>query len=215
MAARKKTTSSAKKTPAKAAAPRSTKKFLRNLTGYEVGIRLERQERPKKRHDLKPRGQRGDLVLLQKDDLSDPAVTENVALGVVEVITEAEARRVIEGQSTNQQQSVHPSLAIIKNELGEPITTVTLEADEADRGTVVANLEDGNLPSQGKGVDWARTKRGPGQAPGTPAGIAGADYAGASVPADTAEAADAAARQKSGDAHSLLPNVTVEPTKKG
>lgn len=214
MAAAKRS-ASARKSSAKKAAPRSTKKFLRNLTGTEVSLRLERQERPKKRHELKPRGQRGDLVLLQKEDLSDPIVTENVALGVVEVITEAEAKQVIEQQSVNIQARQHPALALIKNELGESIETVVLEPPEAERGTVVATLEEGNLPSEGKGVDWGRVKRGPGEAPGTPQGIPGADYRGAAVPADEAEAADARARSKSTQsAADLGLTVTVNPTQK-
>jgi hypothetical protein len=224
MAARKKTTSSAKPA-AKKAAPRSTKKYLRNLTGYEVGIRLERQEKGQKRFDLKPRGQRGDLVPLQKDDTSDPAVTENEALGVVEIITEAEATKIIQGQSTNQQAPVHPAQALLRNELGEPIESVVLEPPEADRGTVVARLDDGQLASDGPGINWERSRRDPGiedasannQSEPRRTSINPAEVRADGVVGDKAsaeEAADAAARRSDATAHDLL-KVTVAPTQKG
>lgn len=221
MAAAKKSTTRAKKPAAtKSAAPRaSTKKFLRNLTGYEVGIRLERQERPKKRHDIKPRGQRGDLVLLQKDDLSDPAVTENVALGVVEVITEAEARKVIEQQNTNRQARIHPALGLLTNELGEKIDTVVVEEDEADRGLVVARLEEGQLPSQGKGVDWDRVAmENAAEAKDAPLRNTTVDPRNVSAPGvvDAGEQADFLARQKSAQTPAALGlSVSIEPTRKG
>lgn len=114
--------------------------YVRNLRNVEVGIRLERQQGTgKKRLELKPRGERGDIKSLQENDLSDPALLSNIELGVIEVITAAEAKIAIDKQSINEQQRVHPAMAMLRDELGNPATFHG--ADEyVDRSITVAEL---------------------------------------------------------------------------
>jgi hypothetical protein len=74
MPARK--TAAKKAAPKKAASPRkpaaSQQKFIRNSTGTEFRIRLTRQVHPERPFLLQPRGRRGDIAPLKKEDLQDP-----------------------------------------------------------------------------------------------------------------------------------------------
>jgi hypothetical protein len=171
----KKATSRAKTTTAKKRAPRKaapkktaapveqaveqpqepTRYAARNLTGYEFGFRLERQsDKGKKRTDLKPRGQRGDFVILQDGDLDDPGLQDQVNVGAIEIITAAEATKIAQKQTTNQQK-VHPALAMIRNEYGEEYEEGAFHVDQSfeDQGVVVARLNDGQIAVGRGGID--------------------------------------------------------------
>jgi hypothetical protein len=134
--------------------------YIRNLRGVEVHFRLGRQEgQSKKRTNLNPRGQRGDLVKIEADDLQDDELITQINYGVVEVITAPEAKKIIEGQAVNQQQRVHPAMATLRNELGKPYAQTEVPV-VGDNSYTVAHLnpqggEAGALPDQGRGVDWA------------------------------------------------------------
>ncbi len=68
---RKTTATKAKAAPKEAPKPRaSTQKYIRNLRNMPISVRLERHE-GKNRFEMKPRGQRGDTISIQKDDISD------------------------------------------------------------------------------------------------------------------------------------------------
>jgi hypothetical protein len=126
----------------------------RNLTGYEFGFRLERQsDKNKKRTDLKPRGQRGDFVLLQEGDLEDPALQDQVNVGAVEIITATEAAKIAKKQTTNQQR-VHPALALLRNEYGEEYEEGAFSTAQTfeDQGVVVAELHDGQVAVDRGGI---------------------------------------------------------------
>jgi hypothetical protein len=199
-----------KKSPAK---PRSTQKFVRNLTGTAIGIRIERQE-GKQRFNLKPRGHRGDLAPLQKDDINDAVLQQNVGLGVIEIITKAEADEVIHKQTTNQQ-AAHPALSTLRNELGEEYgaDAVVVSKEFNEQGQVVAHLSNGEvvIAKDGSGIQ----RRKPGEAPGTPSYVQGAD--GNHQPADESPEflSDRRAREKREvQAHDILPNVSVDPVQK-
>jgi hypothetical protein len=117
--------------------------YARNLRGVEVGFRLARQDKGKKRFDLKPRGQRGDLVKLLPEDLEDDTLLNQVNYGVIEIVTAAEAKAALEKQSTNAQQAVHPAMALLRNELGQPYApeNIRTEAEFNSQGVTVAQLK--------------------------------------------------------------------------
>lgn len=221
--------STSKKTGSKPATRRPPqKKFLRNTTGVEFRIRLDRHGKDGRPLLLQPRGMRGDIAPLQKDDLSDAILLDNVALGYVELITEAEAKSAIHKQATNRQAS-HPALAALRTETGEeyPEGAVKVEEVFEDQGEVVATLDDGQVVFDRTGniqrpdptaIDNAdankespirNTAIDPAQQ-ALPAGVAGAQSPG--------EAADALARNKNaqGPAAGLggIKRVVVEPAKK-
>lgn len=117
--------------------------FIRNLRLVEVGIRLERQSDQKtKRIDLKPRGTRGDIKPLQEGDLQDSTLIANVELGVVEIITAAEAQKAIKNQVNNAQTAIHPAMAMLRNPLGEEYADGAVQGveDYVDESVVVARL---------------------------------------------------------------------------
>ena len=176
--------------------------YVRNLRHVEVGFRLERQSGPgKRRTELKPRGQRGDLKKLEPGDLTDTSLQTQVSYGVVEIINGVEAKRVIENQATNQQQAVHPAMAMLRNELGQPYEDGAVKVDPEfnSQGVVVAHLKPqgggaGEIPGLGRaGIDWNAARNGPAQA--APGGNPAIISDGFARP-DVAAQQDAVARQK-------------------
>jgi hypothetical protein len=176
--------------------------YVRNLRHVEVSFRLERQIGPgKKRTELKPRGQRGDIKKLEPGDLTDGSLQTQVSYDVVEIINGVEAKRVIEGQSTNQQQAVHPAMAMLRNELGQPYEDGAVKVDPEfnSQGVVVAHLNPqgggaGEIPGLGRaGIDWNAARTGPAQA--APGGNSAIISDGFARP-DVAAQQDAVARQK-------------------
>lgn len=153
-----KKTAPRKRAPAKPKAEQPTEPTryaARNLTGYEFGFRLERQaDKGKKRTDLKPRGQRGDFVILQDGDLDDPGLQDQVNVGAIEIITATEATKIAKKQTTNQQK-VHPALAMIRNEYGEEYGEDAFNVEQSfeDQGVVVAQLNDGQIAVGRGGID--------------------------------------------------------------
>lgn len=121
----------------------STEFYARNVRNVEVHFRLARQsDKTKRRTSLNPRGQRGDLVKLEEGDLEDQELINQIHFGLIEIITAAEAKKIIEGQATNQQQTPHPAFASLRNELGESYSqdSLKVEPPESERGVVVAKL---------------------------------------------------------------------------
>jgi hypothetical protein len=189
--------------------------FVRNLRNIDVGIRLERQDKGA-RIDLKPRGQINDLKKLKDDDLDDEKLIRNVELGVVEIITAAEAKEIISKQSKNSSRAVHPALALLRNPKGEAYEQTSVPVVE-DNSYTVAHLkpqggEAGEIPSTGRGVDWEAARNGP-VSPGGNSAIISDGFA----PPDVA--ADAQARRKDieGPAAGLggINTVVVEAPQKG
>lgn len=193
--------------------------YARNLRNVELGLRIDRQETGSKRFNFKARGMRGDILPLQKDDLNDTTILQNIGL-TIEIITEAEAREAISKQNINVQRAVHPAMAMLRNELGEEYGPGAVQVTEEynQQGQVVAQLSPqgggaGLLPSQGRGVDWnaihstipgASAVVAPGGNPQNPSGI-GPPPAGLSQ--------DAIARTKGleGPAAGGITSVTVLP----
>jgi len=142
--------------------------FARNLRNVEANIRLARQEKGKKRIELKPRGFRGDLFRLKPEDLEDENLLANIGL-LVEIITAAEAKSIIEKQTTNLQTAIHPSMAILRNELGEEYAEGALKVDAEynSQGITVAHLKPqgggaGEIQVDRQGIHRAPTNAAPG-----------------------------------------------------
>lgn len=117
--------------------------YMRNLRHTDVGFRLTRQsDSNKKRTNLKPRGQRGDIVKLETGDLKDAELQTQVAYELIEIIPEGEALEAIRKQYTNHQQSVPAHIAALRNPLGQEYNTQprTL-TDEESMGYKVADLD--------------------------------------------------------------------------
>lgn len=193
----------------------STTLFIRNLRGTPVSYRLARQE-GKRRTDLKPRGQRGDIVKLEEGDLEDPGIVDAVAYGLVEIITSSEASSAIQKQSVNQQQAVHPAFAHIRNELDKPYApgSVSTEAEGGGTGFVVGQVATPDPQFGNKAVTATRDIVTRGDAP-APAGVSQLN-----VPVQAGEEANLAARdalaraakQPNGPLEALGLTLSVNPT---
>lgn len=110
-------------------------KFVRNILEVPVGFRFQKSG---SRLDLAARGQRGDTRPVDKEDLEDSVYAANHGV-LFEEITAAEAKAVIEKQSTNiSENRTHPAWDSIRTEQGEEYENqeVRLESEE-DQGAVV------------------------------------------------------------------------------
>jgi hypothetical protein len=132
-------------------------------------FRLSRQQdKTKRATELKPRGQRGDMLRLEPQDLNDPELITQVEYGLIEIITEAQARDIIRKQAHNVQQAIHPAMAALRNELGEEYAqdAVRVDVEYNSQGVTVAQLTPqgggaGALPDLGRrGVDWNAIRQG-------------------------------------------------------
>lgn len=189
--------------------------YARNLRNAEAAIRLGRNgDRDAKRLEFKPRGQRGDLVKLSKKDLNNEYVIGNIGL-LIEIVTADEARKIIEKQTINIQQRVHPAMASLRNSLGKEYEQDSVIYESEDKGVVVAQLNPqgggaGNLPSAGRaGIDWQAARN----LGGNPA-ILSDGFADAAR--DAAVQADIVARRKDieGPSAAGIRSVTVAPVEK-
>lgn len=127
-----------------AAAPRkrgSTKRFIRAIYAPAGGTRITLNNGS--RFQLQPRGQIGDLAPVDKDDMNDPIYHQNKGV-MFEEISEAEAKKIMEKQSTNAQAPRQASvLSQIRDEYGNPMKqSVKVEQPFEQQGQVVATVED-------------------------------------------------------------------------
>jgi hypothetical protein len=119
--------------PAKKKGSTGPKQYIRNTRHVPVSVRLDTG----RRLELRPRGQRGDSLPINDEEMQDEKFLGNVGI-LFEVIPTAEAQNVIQKQTTNQQ-SVHPALAHLKNERGEQYEKgVVVEENYTDQGKAVA-----------------------------------------------------------------------------
>jgi hypothetical protein len=201
--------------------PTEQKFYARNLRNADASIRLTRQEGKKRRLEFKPRGERGDIQPLEKDDLNDVALLDNVGL-LVEIITAAEAKDIISKQVVNRQQQVHPAMAMLRNALGEEYAQTEVPVVH-DGSYTIAHLnpvggEAGNLPDQGRGVDWNAIHQGQAPVPERPRSIGGnpAIISDGFARNDSKAATDALARKKSleGPGATGITKVIVDPVQR-
>lgn len=116
--------------------------YVRNGTRTQFNIRLDRQTE-KRRIQLKPRGEPGDLHPLKDEDLNDPVLRQNVGLGLCEVIPAGEAADIVNNQTHNMGNRVHTPLAVLTNERGEAYKNggLRVEAEFNSQGVTVAQLD--------------------------------------------------------------------------
>lgn len=112
-------------------------KWVRNLLTSPFSLRLTRQDK-KQRIELKPRGVRGDMFPLEPGDENDHIIRAN--LGYIEIIGDGTARKALEGQTHNIQKT-NSTLAMITNELGDPITKLVVETEYNQQGVVVGYVD--------------------------------------------------------------------------
>lgn len=150
-------------------------RYVRNRSGAPFRMKLGRHTGGQPGISLKPRGERGDISPLESGDLEDMILRDNLALGLVEIITETEAVRATGKQTTNQQ-TAHPALAALRNEQGEGgMTLAPMQKSFDEQGIAVAQLEDGQIAFERDKRGRETIKRQPGEAPGVPANIPGAE----------------------------------------
>lgn len=119
-------------------------KWVRNLYTSPFSLRLQRQSDTKTRRiELKPRGVRGDMFPLEDGDENDHILIAN--LGRVEIIGDGTAKRVLSGQTHNIQKT-NTTLAMIVNEVGEPIQKLTVETEYNQQGVVVGYVDPNAKP---------------------------------------------------------------------
>lgn len=164
--------------------------YARNLRNVEVFFRLSRQTEKKRRVALKPRGRRGDLFKLEQEDLGDIELINQVGT-LIEIITAAEAKKVIAGQTTNAQQPVNSVLSVLRNELGQPYEEGSVRVEESfeNQGVTVATLtpqggEAGALEPGRRGVDWSAVRQNANQVAAPSNGIISDGFAAPDVAAD-------------------------------
>lgn len=127
--------------------------YVRNGYPAPFNLRLDRQTE-KRRIELKPRGEPGDLHPLQKDDLEDPNLKRNVAIGIIEIIPAGEANRIIEHQTHNSGRRVHTPTALLRNPVGEPYAegAIKTEIEFNEQGVTVGvidpNQMQGHVPDK-------------------------------------------------------------------
>lgn len=149
----------------KATPRRTTQKHYRNIREIPASFRLEESDR---KISLAPRGQRGDLAPIKKGELQDPVFLANKDL-LFQVVTDEEAKAIIEKQTTNQQSDRrHPSLEVIRNANGDEYDneSVRVAGNPDDLGVVIQdNLEDGQIPMARQGTNGVQITRS--RVPGT------------------------------------------------
>lgn len=114
--------------------------WVRNLLSSPFHLRLQRQNQKDgiRRIELKPRGVRGDMHPLEPGDENDHVLINS--LGFIEIIGNGTAQKVAEGQTHNIQKT-NTTLAMITNELGEPIQKLTVETEYNQQGVTVAYID--------------------------------------------------------------------------
>lgn len=127
-------------TKAKPAAKKSSTagKHIRNILGVNVRLTFDSGRKVQ----LNPRGQRGDMTAISKEEMDDPIFLENLA-SLYEVITNAEAAQVREKQLTNASANPSPRPEdIIKGATGGDIEFAGMEPSNEEISIPVGQLEE-------------------------------------------------------------------------
>ena len=128
-------------------------KWIRSAVSSEFVLRLERQEDKRRRIELKPRGQRGDLFPLEPGDETDQGVVSSVQAGYIQLIGQTEAEEIVAHQTTNIQR-VHSPLAVLTNEKGERPEggfKIQVEQEHGKQGVVVGVIKPEQSQKRGLG----------------------------------------------------------------
>lgn len=137
--AKKKASSSKKKTAASTRASTPKTNYIRNLHNGAGGIRIDLTDGA--RLLVAPRGQVGDVLLVNEDQRNDPAYQRNKDL-LFEELTLAEGEEVIEKQNINAQSSRSTVMDFLTNEKGEKYAQMhaTVEPTFESQGQVVGHV---------------------------------------------------------------------------
>lgn len=129
----------------------SQQKYVRNLLGVPVAVRL----RTNRRIELAPRGMRGDILPINSDEQKDEIYLLNINR-LFECITEDDVQDIVAKQATNQQQE-HPAFAQLRNHLGQEYERREVVIDrQQDRDVVVGQVKpDGTVVQDGLNVTRA------------------------------------------------------------
>lgn len=125
---------------AKPAAKKSSTagKHIRNVLGVNVRLTFDSGRKVQ----LNPRGQRGDMTAISKEEMDDPIFLENLT-SLYEVITNAEATEIREKQMTNASANPSPRPEdLIKSETGKDIEYSGMEASNEEISIPVGKLEE-------------------------------------------------------------------------
>lgn len=127
-----------KKTATKKSSPSTGIRYVRSIYGSEARITLDNGLVI----NLKPRGQVGDLAPVDAEDRADQKYALNKDL-LFEEISQAEAKQILEKQSTNAQAPRNTTFDLLENELGQPYAqdAPTIEEPFEEQGTVVASID--------------------------------------------------------------------------
>lgn len=116
-------------------------KYIRNIRGIQCRITLK--DGKGRRIELDPRGQRGDIEIVNKQEQEDPIYLANLNL-LYEEIPAEEAQEIIANQQTNAQNLEHPLWAHLRNEQGKEYTQrhMVVEDSIEEQAIVVAKVEE-------------------------------------------------------------------------
>jgi hypothetical protein len=117
--------------------PGKERKFIRNLRNIQASVSLE-PKNPSLRIELKPRGQRGDIIPLREAYLESPLFEANHNL-VFEIINEEQAREALAKQMVNaaNEPFVHPALEAMRDENDQPILRHRILPPQRSSGQVM------------------------------------------------------------------------------
>ena len=118
--------------------PPTTTRYIRNVRYCQASIRLGSG----RRINLQPRGMRGDCAPVSKEEMNDEIFLANSGI-LYEIITQSEAKQVVEKQTTNQQ-STHPALRGLRNAKGEEMEDkgVVVEESNVDQGKAAGSIDE-------------------------------------------------------------------------
>lgn len=153
-----KKTAKKKATARKRSPSKGSNDYIRNRHYVDVRITLS-EDNNERRIELKPRGQRGDLARVSKDEQADTKLDWTL----VERLSADDARGIMESQVTNQQ-APHAALEALRNAHGqryEAPPQVSLPFEQ--QGQVVATTE--ATAATGRLQQGERMVRAPGAAP--------------------------------------------------
>lgn len=157
-------------------------KYVRNIRGIQCRFTL--QDGKGRRIELAPRGQRGDIDIVNKEDQEDPIYIMNLDL-LFEEITPTQAKEIISNQQTNSKRDSHPIFDQLTNAQGKKYeqSHATIEQSiEAQAITVAKIKEAGDGRNTQGNTEVVRSGPEMTQVPGSP-GHAATDLVN-SVPGD-------------------------------
>lgn len=132
--------------------------YVRNLTNVPFSLRLDRQTE-RRRIELKPRGNPGDMHPLEDADRKDPVLLRNMRIGAIEVLPAGEANSIMDKQTYNMGPRQHTPSVILRNAKGEEYAqgAIKTEVEFGQQGVVVATLDPNQMQGHISDTDVKRS----------------------------------------------------------